>query len=530
MKHRILSIALIFLFCGIFSPLYSQLPSRVDNRNDFLIDPFEHKGHPCAFASSISYCFTYEINCIRNTPAVGDDKIYPYMYGYNFHNRGSSSASTADPRMGFSLAVATGIPNSAAFGGFEKDFRSCKWVNGYEKYLQGIKDRAESYSFFDCSKPDGITSLKQWLFDHGKGTKIGGVASFNIDCMGVKKIKVSSGPQAGKTLITSFGRNGINHTLTVVGYDDEISYDLNNDGRITTDIDINNDGQVNSADQEKGAFIILDSHIKWDGGFAYCVADLFSRRQSQGGIARNNQVYYVNVYKDYQPKYTLKTTITQSQRDKIKIYAGIAKDPNASKPEKVKYFAGAFNYAGGSHPMEGKSMSETIEIGLDVSDLVDSINGGSGAFFLCIDSKGGSGQVDKLSLMDYTGTSPQEYPYKEENVPISGNIVLGGIEANTAITNPLVSSKNPGFFLHHNTWQKNTLSLTFTETNIQEASIQLYDLQGKMVMEKRVTFSHSYSLDIPTQALAVGIYNLVIITQKPNNQQNRMQTKVAILN
>lgn len=530
MKNHIHTITIIFILSAVIFSLYSQLPKVVDNRNQFLIKPFEHRGHPCAFASSLAYGFTYEINCIRNTPAQGDDHIYPYIYGYHFHNKGTQNANCADLFQGLNLAVATGIATSSAFGGFIEGFPS-KWVNGYDKYYKAMKDRSKSWGSFDCSNPDGMKALKQWLYDHGKGDKYGGVGFFSFDCLGVKSHKISTGPEIGKTIITQFGTMFLSHNMTVVGYNDDIEYDLNQDGQITTDIDINRDGKIDLQDQEKGAFLVLDSHIKYDGGFAYCAYSVFSRPFKQGGIANDNQVYHHNVYKDYQPKFTLRATITHNQRDKIKIYAGIAKDPKAKKPDKVKYFAGAFNYAGGSNPMEGKKMSETIEIGLDASDLVDSING-DGAFFLCIDSKsGGSGKVDKLSLLDYTdGSTPKVFPYKEENVTITGKLNLGGIVANTPIQEKSTVPSKSGFYLHsHSLIGHQKISLTITDRNIQGMQILLYNLHGILVKQKTIAPGHSSSLDIPTTSLAGGIYKMVIIAEKANKQPIMWHRKAYII-
>ena len=48
----------------------------------------------------------------------------------------------------------------------------------------------------------------------------------------------------------------VGHALTVIGYDDEIGVDLNNDGEITNDIDINGDDVVDMGDWEMGALIL----------------------------------------------------------------------------------------------------------------------------------------------------------------------------------------------------------------------------------------------------------------------------------
>ena len=332
------------------------LPPKADNRTKYLRTPFEHMGHPCAFAASICYNFTYEINFLRDLPSDNDDNLYPYTYAYHFYNDGSGSASCANIVDGYRIAMATGVPNNTAMGGFTAGYPT-KWLNTYDKYYEAMHNRVVEYYFFDCKTTDGFQNLKQWLYDHASGTTGGGLANFNVDCMGIGTSKIASGPEAGKTLITAFGSSSnYNHSLTVVGYNDSISYDFNNDGQITNEIDINRDGKVDLQDREEGAFCIINSHIVWDEGFAYCAYNLFSTPPSQGGIGRNNEVYCLKTVENFEPKYTLKATITHSSRENIKIYAGIASDINATEPTKVKSYAGAFNYAGGDFPMEGENM------------------------------------------------------------------------------------------------------------------------------------------------------------------------------
>lgn len=509
----------------------NSLPTVVDHRNKYLRAPFEHQGHPCAYAATHAYNLTYSLNMLRDLPSNTDDNLYPYAYAYNFYNGGSSSGMNCNIIEGYQLAIATGVPNNTTMGGFTTAISSCKWMNGYEKYYQAMHNRAQEYNFFDLKTATELPKLKQWIFDQASGVKEGGIANFNVNSSGIKTTKMTAGTAVGKTLITGFGTSSYDHSLTIVGYDDGAGYDYNNDGRITNDIDINRDGQVDNQDSEKGAFLIINSHIIWDAGFAYASYRLFSISNTQGGIGRNNQVYYMKVYKNFEPKYTLRATITHATRNSLKIYAGIAPDQNATQPTKVKGFAGAFNYAGGALPMEGSGLSSTIEIGLDVTDLIDSIGGKAGAFFLCIDSKSGSGTVNKLSLMDYTvGTTPKEYPYKTQNVAISGNIKLGGIMPETdIITNSAFHTQQRLIITPNPVIQGNTITFSIPETDLRSAQIKLYNLNGRIVFQRQVNHSPVYNLNLATTSLAAGVYKALITVQKPDNVQKSYYGSVTII-
>ncbi len=547
MKKLLLLLLVSTITIAIKSPTYAQeinehfglperyqsrtLPHAVDNRNKYMRKPFEHLGHPCAFAATISFAFTYEINRLRDLPSDNDDNLYPYTYGYHFYNRGSQNAMTANILDGFELLMATGAPTNSDMGGFTSGYPT-KWPNGYDIYYKAMKGRVIEYDYFDCKTEQGIQSLKQWIFDHGSGTDVGGVANFNVSSTGVKTEEIKSGPEAGKTLITSFGAWDYDHSLTVIGYNDSIQYDLNKDGRSTSDIDITGDGIVDFRDRETGAFLIINSHIYWDDGYAWVPYTLFSVSNKQGGIGRDNKVYWMKADEDYEIKYTLKATITCESRDDIKIYAGIAKDENATAPTKTKSYAGAFNYAGGSYPMEGKNMSSTIEIGLDVTDLVDSIGADKGAFFLCIDTKsGGSGTVNKLSLMDYTGPTPREFPYKEENVTFSDDIVLGGImpeSTSIKIDGALYPESNLRIIPNPVTCN-NRVSFTIPEPGFSTALIHLYDVNGRRVMRKQIAVSQGGTATLNMSLLSTGVYRLEVTNGSRDISEKRYTSMLTVI-
>jgi hypothetical protein len=501
------------------------LPSKVDNRGKYLRTPFEHQGHPCGIASGISYVFTYEINLLRDLPSNSDENRYPYIYGYDFLNNGSGNAMVSNFIDGYELARTNGIPNVVSMGGFTNGYPT-KWLSGYEKYYQAMHNRLLNYYYFDLKTIDGFMGLKNWIYDHANGSKRGGLGNFNVESMGVRTV-AGTGAAANKTVITSFGTGAYDHSLTVIGYDDSIGYDFNKDGKLTNDIDLTSDGKIDVADMEKGAFLIMNTHIVWDDGFAYVPYRLFALNYSKGGIGRDNKVYCMTVNKNIEPQYTLKVKVTSTSRNKIKIYAGIASSENVSLPIKFKEFASAFKYAGGSFPMEGDNMSSTIEIGLDVSELVDSIAGNSRAFFLCIDTKSGfSGTVNKLSLMDYTGSSVKEYVYKEENVPIASNMRLGPLSPSIGITNKFIQLNKSKIQI-----QKigSNMYLALPDLAGGKVFVSIFSLQGRLVAQLAQNISNASLLDISSIAPPDGFYYIkAVITDKRGYSQTSIINSIVI--
>ena len=113
----------------------------------------------------------------------------------------------------------------------------------------------EVYSI-DVSTEDGINILKYWLFDHLEGEETGGVASFYAASPWNLTTLPNGSPEAGKHVIKEW-LFPASHAMTIVGYNDSIRYDYNEDGEYTNDVDINGDEVVDLKDWEIGGFRIL---------------------------------------------------------------------------------------------------------------------------------------------------------------------------------------------------------------------------------------------------------------------------------
>jgi hypothetical protein len=171
-------------------------------------------------------------------------------------------------------------------------------------------------------------------------------------------------------------------------------------------------------DFQGGSYLTLNN---WGDGLYWCPYKLLRAGGSLADKTWGTPVMFARVKKDYSPKLTFKITITHDTRNKIALMTGVAPSASATAPTKTKDYAGAFNFAGGSVPMAGKGGSSTIEIGLDLTDFVPEITGKEAKFFFQVVSKGGSGKIDKVTLMDYTGPAAKEIPASETDKTIASN-------------------------------------------------------------------------------------------------------------
>ncbi len=423
--HCLILLLLLFLnsYAKIAIHLTGNLPSTVDNASlPYLRPVFNQLGFSCGSACGIGNVFTYEMNAARSTSVNIAAHQYPYLFTYHFLNDGNQDNGTYHMFTdAWDMTMENGIPTVEEFGGFENGFPT-RWVSGYATYFSGMNNRVDQYDSVKITSPSSLDTIKQWLFDHGDGSAHGGVAVVTGNAFSITMEKIKTGQAQGKSIMLGFGADlHSNHAFTIVGYDDSIRYDLNNDGQYTNTIDISGDGIVDMRDWEIGALLLVNT---WgtsfgDNGFIYLPYWSLVETPSNGGSISNNNIFFCKAKKSVSVKAALKVTINNAHRNQMAISIGIANNLQALSPSKTRSFKKQFNYAGGDFPVGGIKDSNIIEVGFDITDLLDSINNASQyRVFFIIDAKSNNGTVTSLSLLDYSSTPPFEYPSTQSSVPI----------------------------------------------------------------------------------------------------------------
>jgi hypothetical protein len=411
-----------------------SLPSSVNNSlNKYFRPVFNQANGSCGQASGVGYNYTYAINFARNLTSNTTQTQYPTHYTYNFLNGGAADNGSFYFD-GWEIINANGCPNVATYGGTLNAKGLTGWMNGYDNYYNGMKNRSLEVYTIDVSTPQGLETLKAWMVDQLNGSSVGGLANFSGGVYGAsqggtfKTNYLPTGtPEQGKTVIT-YWDSQVNHAMTFVGYNDNICFDFNGDGQYTNNKDINGDGILDMRDWEVGALIMVNS---WgltfgEGGKAYVPYKLLAEPKTNGGIG-SSIVHVLRAKATYSPKATIKATITHSSREKLRITAGVSTNPSATKPDYTLQIP-LFNFQGGSEYMQGGTTftaNKTIEIGLDITPLLSYINSGQDArFFLVVEEKDPTsqaiGSIVGFSVIDYSnGTS--EAISQQTNVSIANN-------------------------------------------------------------------------------------------------------------
>jgi hypothetical protein len=383
------------------------LPRAVDNTQSKFMPPMDWgiDGWACAHASATSYCYDFEAQVTQNIATTSVDPIYPYNYTYHFMNNGLQFDG-GDGWMfveAFDILKQTGCPTSTDMGGFGKSGSSGDignlqlWCNGYDKYYNAMKLRVEEYYKIDMATAAADDVIKQLCYDRADGSPQGTLLTFQVNSEMMPTALVN-----GRETITTLGGGG-GHALTICGYDDN---------------------------HKGGSWLVLTG---WGDGFYWCPYSLLRATGAwygKGTLMENNRyVMFCKVRRNYTPKFAFKISISHTQRNQLAISTGVASSQTATTPERTQDYGEAFNYSGGAIPMWGKAANgkggPTIEIGLDLTNFAPDLAGNAGTFFLQIVSKGGgTGKVNSLALMDYSGPTAKVIPCAETNKTITGTILM----------------------------------------------------------------------------------------------------------
>lgn len=415
--------------------------SFIDNsKHKYFPAVIYQKGGSCSFASGIGYIYNYEYNLANDLDSSLPENIYNYLQVYSFLNEGIDSGGFTIK--GWMLVKENGVPAVSSV----EISNIFDWYTGYDRYYKGMKRGVESTATIYSDDEGAIERMKQYLIDHGDGSEYGGLIKFSAYSNPMDIFKYN-GPRSTDydAIIPYFGHTGM-HSMTVVGFDDSIEYDYNEDGVIQ--------------DYEQGAFICVNTWGEnWDGyygcnshGRFYTPYYAFSTlKQSKkyvphtpenmgGGTGNGGKGCLVLKTKNNEVDMTLKIKIRHTSRNDFMMEVGVASTNDALYPEKtvVRRF---MNHQGGEFTMRGirGTRYETLEFGLNISDMLQYVSGPDATFFLNISNipclNKGEGELLSCSLLDYRydKDNPVEY-IAEIDKPVL---------ANTTVCRAVIRTKAP---------------------------------------------------------------------------------------
>ena len=381
-----------------------RLPSRVDNSTRPQFPPiYKQKGGACGQFTAIASIFTYEMNVLNGTHADSDATRFPADFSWNKINR-ADPKNGSEAYHGWEVAKHIGIPTVKSFG-YVHGEKPGQWPNGYHIWREAMEYRVSGYRYTPANTVPQINEARGWLFDRnqpGDGS-IGGLLALDGRMGELDKVTktIPEGEYlAGEDLWIRWGPSGYGHGITCVGYDDQVGYDVNGDGKITNDIDRDGDGEVTLADWERGAFIVVNSWgEKWskDGKIYLLYSAMVDSTWKRG-----NYLGRVEVCR-HVPQRTLRLKLSCDNRTDLRMTIGIAGDKEATVPERE--FApqplngwplfGERDHVG-NFPLAGSDDHSAVELGIDLTPLLEKAEGARGGSRLFI-------KFDRAEKSDTTG-------------------------------------------------------------------------------------------------------------------------------
>lgn len=399
----------------------------------------------CGQASAIYYCLTYEFNRLMNTQADSSSTFAP-LYTYFFLNYGNNyyGVSSFDS---WNIVKSQGNP-------FIKDFPEINftndnneidklpiWMNGYDKYYRTMKNRISGYYSLDASTDQELKILQHYLHDHLRQEQTGGTAIIyanpKVMCWSNDTIlSANRHVTVMNDIDTTHEPNS--HSMAIVGYYQNTRYDFNEDGIISDSIDTNGDGIVDFRDNEKILWVMANS--------SDTSPDIFLFKYSLLANCFAGQVFIPVPDTAYMPELTAKIRLKHPIRGLIKLSMGISENITSNVPEHTIDFP-IFNFQGGILPMQGDDTlpnSETIEIGLDISPLMQFIrNDGTAKIFLNIDN---ASHID--GSLEYFSVFCNDMDTSTEHVAIANDTLIPAKHTSRYyLTQPLKSRFNDSILL-----------------------------------------------------------------------------------
>lgn len=240
------------------------LPSQVDLSNSIYFPPIGDQGSlgSCAAFATTYYQYTYEVNKLNSITSEDEREVYspswPYSLLSNGNGGGITVTSTYEMLSNFGCLKLEDLP-------YNKDTTVNYPTDMELEKVEALSTRLSSYGTYDIaaegtvitSNTDTDLNMVKSALSNGKVLVV--TSPFSWDS------KYGFGNYSDKLIYYRTKWSSIGHAMAVVGYNDNISCDVNNNGSIEA--------------CEKGAFKIANSwgDTNGDNGYIWVLYDALNK-------------------------------------------------------------------------------------------------------------------------------------------------------------------------------------------------------------------------------------------------------------
>lgn len=343
----------------------NEVPDSVDNSTLPYFPPVSSQGKlsSCACFSTTYYTATHMTGLARNinTQSKTDmtNKFSP-KWVYNMINGGKDDGSTL--QSAYKVMLVNGL---VSWSSFPYDTNYTEWDTKGADWQNALNFRMDKTGVIrNLDTETGLLNTKKLLVN-------GYILNYATYISSWQFVKVGNDPQTseddifvGQNACSYVNGNSGAHAMTIVGYNDNIWIDINQNSKIDAN--------------EKGAFKVVNSYgTSWkNSGFAWISYDAInSTSKVQGAPTSRNEaffdksVYWITAKPSYIPKLMAKVKLNHSKRSELAVTLGFS-DTSANVPSKI-WSSFAVNQKGGDLSFNGTNTSIDAEFVFDFTELID---------------------------------------------------------------------------------------------------------------------------------------------------------------
>ena len=360
-------------------------PRAVDNSTEAWFPPISgQRGGSCASFSTTYYTMTSQVARLRGWNVKSDNidaHKFSTRFTYNLINNGADNGSWITGAYDVMLTMGSATyqtvpynvddfvswPTSAAIWRDALNYRMAQ--SGSIGGVDGEVGRANAKQMLaDGYILNYATHVLDWQYTNLKNdpatTADDGFFAAGVPAVRIKVVTHSLRDE-------NKGLSG--HGMTIVGYNDDVWCDLNNNGVVDAG--------------EKGAFRIANSWGEWeDGGFMWVSYDALKQVSGvtngpsdvsptvlRQGIFWNFTMYWMSARTSYTPSLVAEITATHAKRNQM--YLGVGRGDGAAIVPTTTWAPAQLQGSGGALAFDGTSTPVAATFVIDCSDIV---NTGSG--------------------------------------------------------------------------------------------------------------------------------------------------------
>ena len=341
------------------------LPASVDNSTSRFFPPIDDQSSigSCAAFSTTFYTMTYMVARANNWNVTGSTRTNKFSpkFIYNMINGGSDNGSYITSA--YNVMQSCGVPFWSVW---PYDSSYTQWPTNAAIWRNSIPFRMGDYgSLPNLDTAAGLAAAKGMLAN-------GYILNMSLDIDGWHFTTIKNDPSTtaddalvGWPIVDYAAVNSSGHAMTIVGYDDTVWCDINNNGVIDPG--------------EKGAFKVCNQWgTGWQrNGFAYVAYDALKSVSAISGAhntSREAAFWYEMAYfiqarpAGYVPSLLAECTLNTANRGGTSVSLGFASTTNTApttwSPSGLSYDGGAWGFNGDSVAVDGNFV-------LDFSDMAD---------------------------------------------------------------------------------------------------------------------------------------------------------------